>query len=347
MSACAGRRTWRAACGSRCWRCPSPARSGRSPPAAWPRAPLGRGPSPRAARPRRIPTARARQPSPALAAPAGGRGGTSRALQVRGRWPSVHAMQDTASDGENNDVADLEGALMAKWSANDIPDLSGKTAVVTGANSGLGYETAVALAGHGANVVLACRDEKRGTEALERVRREAPQASAELSLLDLADLTSVRKFAESYAGERSQLDILVNNAGVMALDERRQTADGFEMQFGTNHLGHYALTGLLLPQLLARPGGRVVSVTSFGHKVGRINFDDLQWERSYRKWLAYGRSKLANLLFTFEFDRRARAAGPGGGGRGAPPRHPHTHPPSGPPFQRGNLHAPAAAGRGP
>ncbi|MBV9411449.1 MAG: SDR family NAD(P)-dependent oxidoreductase, partial [Acidimicrobiia bacterium] len=198
---------------------------------------------------------------------------------------------------------------MAKWTANDIPDLSGKTAVVTGANSGLGYETAAALARHGAHVVLACRDERRGTEAIERLRTEAPDASVELSLLDLADLTSVRKFAEGYAGERSQLDILVNNAGVMALDQRRQTADGFEMQLGTNHLGHFALTGLLLPQLQADGGGRVVNVTSFGHKVGKMNFDDLQWERSYKKWLAYGRSKLANLLFTFEFDRRARAAG--------------------------------------
>jgi NAD(P)-dependent dehydrogenase (short-subunit alcohol dehydrogenase family) len=200
---------------------------------------------------------------------------------------------------------------MAKWTANDIPDLSGKTAVVTGANSGLGYQTALGLAGHGAHVVLACRDEGRGNQAIEQLRAELPDTSVELALLDLADLASVRKFAEAYAGERDHLDILVNNAGVMALDERRQTADGFEMQLGTNHLGHFALTGLLLPQLQARPGGRVVNVTSFGHKVGRMNFGDLQWERSYRKWLAYGRSKLANLLFTFEFDRRARAAGSG------------------------------------
>src|SRR6266566_726385 len=131
---------------------------------------------------------------------------------------------------------------MAKWTVNDIPDLGGKTAVVTGANSGLGYETALALARHGAHVVLACRDEGRGTEAVERLRSEVPQGSVELSLLDLADLASVRKFAEGYAGERNRLDILVNNAGVMALDERRLTADGFEMQFGTNHLGHFALT---------------------------------------------------------------------------------------------------------
>jgi NAD(P)-dependent dehydrogenase (short-subunit alcohol dehydrogenase family) len=232
---------------------------------------------------------------------------------------------------------------MAKWTANDISDLSGKTAVVTGANSGLGYETAMALARHGAHVVLACRDEGRGTEAIERLRAEVPDASAELSLLDLADLTSVRKFAEGYSGERGQLDILVNNAGVMALDERRQTADGFEMQLGTNHLGHFALTGLLLPQLQAGPGGRVVNVTSFGHKVGRMNFDDLQWERSYRKWLAYGRSKLANLLFTFEFDRRARAAGSGVIAAVAHPGYANTNLQSGTSFQWSNFMAQSAA----
>ncbi|MBV8982529.1 MAG: SDR family oxidoreductase [Acidimicrobiia bacterium] len=232
---------------------------------------------------------------------------------------------------------------MAKWTANDIPDLGGRAAVVTGANSGLGYETALALARHGANVVMACRDEGRGTEAVERLRAEAPDASVELSLLDLADLTSVRKFAESYAGERDHLDILVNNAGVMALAERRQTADGFEMQFGTNHLGHYALTGLLLPQLQARPGSRVVSVTSFGHKVGRMNFDDLQWERSYRKWLAYGRSKLANILFTFELDRRARAGGSAVVAAVAHPGYANTNLQSGTSFQWSNFMAQSAA----
>jgi NAD(P)-dependent dehydrogenase (short-subunit alcohol dehydrogenase family) len=232
---------------------------------------------------------------------------------------------------------------MAKWTANDIPDLSGKTAVVTGANSGLGYETALALANHAAHVVMACRDEGRGTEAVERLRRESPDASVELSLLDLADLTSVRKFAESYAGERDHLDILVNNAGVMALAERRETADGFEMQLGTNHLGHYALTGLLLPQLQARPASRVVSVTSFGHKVGRMSFDDLQWERSYRKWLAYGRSKLANILFTFELDRRARAGGSTIIAAVAHPGYANTNLQSGTSFQWSNFMAQSAA----
>ncbi len=234
---------------------------------------------------------------------------------------------------------------MGKWSANDIPDLTGKVAVVTGANSGLGYETTMALARHGADVILACRDEKRGADALARVRTEAPGASAGLSLLDLADLTSVRKFAEGFGAERDHLDILVNNAGVMALAERRTTADGFEMQFGTNHLGHYALTGLLLPQLQARPGARVVSVTSFGHKVGRMNFDDLNWERSYRKWLAYGRSKLANILFTFELDRRARAGGSSIVAAVAHPGYANTNLQSGTSFQWSNFMAqPAAAG---
>jgi len=232
---------------------------------------------------------------------------------------------------------------MAKWTANDIPALAGKTAVVTGANSGLGYETALELARHGADVVLACRDERRGTDALERMRADAPGASLELSLLDLADLASVRKFAEAYAGERDHLDILVDNAGVMALAKRRLTADGFEMQFGTNHLGHFALTGLLLPQLLARPGGRVVSVTSFGHKVGRIKFDDLQAERSYRKWLRYGQSKLANLLFIFELDRRARAAGSGLTAAVAHPGYANTNLQSGTSFQWSNFMAQSAA----
>jgi len=197
---------------------------------------------------------------------------------------------------------------MAKWTAEEIPDLGGQVAVVTGANSGLGYETALELARHGAHVVMACRDEGRGTTAREQVRAQAPSASLELSLLDLADLTSVRKFAEAFLGERGRLDVLVNNAGVMALPERRLTAEGFEMQLGTNHLGHFALTGLLLPALLARPGARVVSVTSFAHKTGKIRFDDLQAERRYRKWRAYGQSKLANVLFTFELARRAQDA---------------------------------------
>jgi NAD(P)-dependent dehydrogenase (short-subunit alcohol dehydrogenase family) len=197
---------------------------------------------------------------------------------------------------------------MTKWTATDIPDLGSRVVVVTGANSGLGFETALELARHGAFVVLACRDETRGESALEQIRSKVPDATLRLALFDLADLASVRKFADGFLAENDRLDVLVNNAGVMALPERRTTMDGFEMQFGINHLGHYALTGLLLPALLARPAARVVSVTSSAHRMGRIRFDDLQSAHRYRKWLVYGQSKLANVLFTFELDRRTREA---------------------------------------
>ena len=199
---------------------------------------------------------------------------------------------------------------MSTWTADDIPDLTGKHAVVTGANSGIGYHTALELARHGADVVLACRDQGRGKEALDLLHEDAPEAAdrARLDSLDLADLSSVRAFTERYGDV--PLDILVNNAGVMAMP-RRTTADGFEMQFGTNHLGHFALTGLLLPNLLAAPGARVVTVSSTAHMIGRIAFDDLQGERRYGRWRAYGQSKLANLLFAAELDRRARRAGVG------------------------------------
>ena len=198
---------------------------------------------------------------------------------------------------------------MTKWTTEDIPDLLGRVAVVTGANSGLGFETALGLAAHGAEVVLACRDEERGADAAGRIHARLPGATVAVSRLDLADLASVRLFAAEFFGNHVGQDILVNNAGVMALNERRTTADGFEMQFGTNHLGHFALTGLLLPALVARPAARVVSVSSGAHRIGRIAFDDLQSERRYRKWMAYGQSKVANVLFTFELDRRVTAAG--------------------------------------
>jgi NAD(P)-dependent dehydrogenase (short-subunit alcohol dehydrogenase family) len=192
------------------------------------------------------------------------------------------------------------------WTTADIPDLTGRTAVVTGANSGIGFAAAVELARHGAAVTLAARDPDRGAAALDRLRAEVPAADATLARLDLANLASVRAFATGY--EPAGLDLLVNNAGVMAVP-LRHTPDGFESQFGTNHLGHFALTGLLLPRLLARPGARVVTVTSGYHKVGRIDFADLDARRRYRKWPAYAQSKLANLLFAFELQRRADAAG--------------------------------------
>ena len=193
------------------------------------------------------------------------------------------------------------------WSALDIPDQSGRTAVVTGANSGLGYQVARALARAGAHVVLACRDEGRGGAAVQALRAELPAADLGLRRLDLADLTSVRKFATDLTAEHPRLDLLVNNAGVMALPYGR-TVDGFERQFGTNHLGHFALTGLLLPALLARPGARVVTVSSMAHKAGRRSFDDLNGERRYSRWAAYAQTKLANLVFATELNRRLGAA---------------------------------------
>lgn len=196
---------------------------------------------------------------------------------------------------------------MKGWTASDIPDQTGRTAVVTGANSGLGYATARELARHGAHVVLACRDAGRGKDAEERIRAEAPGADVRFAPLDLADLASVRTFASEHKGDR--LDLLINNAGLMALPYRR-TTDGFEMQFGVNHLGHFALTGLLLPKLLeAGPGARVVTVSSFMHLLGTVDPADLSMQRKYRRWAAYARSKSANLLFTHELAHRLRAAG--------------------------------------
>ncbi len=192
------------------------------------------------------------------------------------------------------------------WTAKDIPDQTGRRAVVTGANSGLGLAVARELARAGAHVVLACRDEVRGETAVTAIRRKVPGASVELGLLDLADLASVRAFAQRLGDEPQ--DLLINNAGVMATP-RRLSADGFELQFATNHLGHFALTGLLLERLLAAPAPRVVTVSSLLHRNGRIDFDDLDGAVDYRPWRAYGQSKLANLLFSFELDRRSRAAG--------------------------------------
>lgn len=195
---------------------------------------------------------------------------------------------------------------MAGWNTHDIPDQSGRTAVVTGANSGLGYVTARELARKGARVVLACRSAARGRAAVERLAAEVPGADVELGELDLGDLASVREFAASLPYER--VDLLVNNAGVMALPYGT-TADGFETQFGVNHLGHFALTGLLLPTLLGTPGARIVTVSSMMHLVANLDPRDLNSERRYRRWIAYGRSKTANLLFTHELARRLNASG--------------------------------------
>jgi NAD(P)-dependent dehydrogenase (short-subunit alcohol dehydrogenase family) len=199
--------------------------------------------------------------------------------------------------------------MAEKWTAEDIPDQAGRTAVVTGANSGLGLEAARALAVAGADVVLACRDTDKGRAAAESIHGDAPAASVAVAKLDLADLGSVRGFAERFGTQRDGLDLLVNNAGVMAASPRQETADGFELQFGTNHLGPFALTGLLLERMEGREGARVVTVTSTAHRYGKIRFGDLQGERRYRRWRAYCQSKLANVLFARELDRRLREAG--------------------------------------
>lgn len=203
------------------------------------------------------------------------------------------------------------------WKAADIPPQAGKRVIITGANSGIGYHAALKLARKGAHVVLACRDREKGEAALVGLNTEAPGASLELAILDLASLASVREFAGNELAQRRPLHILINNAGVMAPPRRLETADGFELQFGTNVLGHFALTGLLLPALeLAAAGSalestgrpRIVTIASIAHKRGRINLDDLQFTRNYAPMKTYQQSKLANLMLAFELDRRLRAA---------------------------------------
>ena len=209
---------------------------------------------------------------------------------------------------------------MSNWTTTDIPDQTGRTAVVTGANTGLGYETAAALAAKGAHVVLAVRNIEKGSDAAARIADANPGASVAVQELDLTSLDSVRTAAEQLRSKHDAIDLLINNAGVM-FTPKSTTKDGFELQFGTNHLGHFALTGLLLDRVLAAPGSRVVTVSSVGHRFARhgINFDDLQWEKDYSRVGAYGQAKLANLMFTYELQRRlqgtntiAAAAHPGG-----------------------------------
>jgi NAD(P)-dependent dehydrogenase (short-subunit alcohol dehydrogenase family) len=196
-----------------------------------------------------------------------------------------------------------------KWTESHIPDQRGRVAVITGANTGLGFDTARALAAHGATVVLAVRDTEKGKQAAERITAAASGADVSVQQLDLSSLASVRTAAEELRSRFAAIDLLINNAGVM-YTPRQNTADGFELQFGTNHLGHFALTGLVLDRMTAVPGARVVTVSSVGHRIrARIHFEDLQWERSYDRLQAYGQSKLANLLFTYELQRRLAAAG--------------------------------------
>jgi NAD(P)-dependent dehydrogenase (short-subunit alcohol dehydrogenase family) len=201
-----------------------------------------------------------------------------------------------------------------RWTEANVPAQRGRTAVITGANTGLGFETARVLAARGAQVVLACRDLRQAKEAATRIigdrkeSAETPPVDVQAVRLDLASLASVREAAEEIGAACGPIDLLVNNAGVMWTPLRR-TADGFEFQLGVNHLGHFALTGLLLGAMVGREGSRVVTVSSNAHKSGRIDFDDLQSQRRYRRGTAYGQSKLANLMFTYELQRRLESAG--------------------------------------
>ena len=189
-----------------------------------------------------------------------------------------------------------------------MPPQHARTAVVTGSNCGIGFHAAAHLARSGAHVILACRNEAKAHAARDRIRGECPTASVAVSLLDLTDLSSIRAFAHRTRTDHPTIELLINNAGVM-IPPYSTTADGFELQFGTNHLGHFALTGLLLPTLMKAKDGRVVTVASNAHRFGRINFSDPNHRRRYIRWEAYGQSKLANLLFAFELNRRLGSRG--------------------------------------
>ena len=196
------------------------------------------------------------------------------------------------------------------WTTKDIPDLSGKVAIITGANSGLGFESALEIARKGATVILAVRNLGKGRAAVDRIATELEGGSLELMKLDLSDQESIKQFVDAFNQKYDRLDILLNNAGIMAVPQGK-TAQGFELQIGVNHLGHFALTGLLLEKLLSTAGSRVVNVSSMAARNGKMNFDDLMGEKKYSPMKAYGQSKLANLLFTFELQRRLEEAGTG------------------------------------
>ncbi|RMH69051.1 MAG: SDR family NAD(P)-dependent oxidoreductase [Gemmatimonadetes bacterium] len=196
-----------------------------------------------------------------------------------------------------------------KWTEQNIPDQTGRIVIVTGANTGIGFETARALAEKQAMVILACRNETKGQQAIDRIQQKYPQAVVQLMKLDLSRQQAVREFARQFQQRYDRLDLLINNAGVM-VPPYTKTEDGFELQFGTNHLGHFALTGLLLDRLLQTAGSRVVTVSSMAHKTGNINFNDLHWEkRPYNAWQAYSDSKIANLYFTYELQRKLHQHG--------------------------------------
>ena len=196
--------------------------------------------------------------------------------------------------------------MASKWTTADIPDQSGRIAIITGANTGLGYFTALGLAEKGAQVVLAVRNVDKGNDAVAQIKAKSPNAVVTVHPLDLTSLEAIRSSAEELRSTHQRIDLLINNAGVMYTD-KGNTKDGFELQFGTNHLGHFAFTGLLLDRLLPVEGSRVVTVSSVGHRImADVHFDDLQWDRSYNRVAAYGQSKLSNLLFTYELQRRLK-----------------------------------------
>ena len=205
-------------------------------------------------------------------------------------------------------VPGSEATQSATWGTQDIGDLTGRVALVTGANSGVGYESTKALAGHGAHVILACRDNEKARRARDKLESELDRSSLELVHLDLANLASVHRTADAVLREHARLDILVNNAGVMGAPYRL-TDDGFELQMATNHLGHFALTGLLLDRIVTTERSRIVTVSSHVHRTGRLRLDDVAGTSSRHTWVSYGTSKLANLLFTAELSRRLEAAG--------------------------------------
>lgn len=195
-----------------------------------------------------------------------------------------------------------------RWTEQDIPDQTGRVVVISGANSGIGLAVAHALAQKGARVILACRSQQNGERARGEILTQSPLADVRVSLLDTADLQSVRAFAERTARDFERIDLLINNAGIMAVPQQR-SKDGFELQLATNHLGHFALTGLLLPRLQATPGSRVVALSSIAARSGKIDFDDLMGQKKYDPWKAYNQSKLANLMFALELQRRLTRAG--------------------------------------
>lgn len=190
-----------------------------------------------------------------------------------------------------------------KWTTKDIPDQTGRIAIVTGANSGTGYETVKALASKGAHVVMGCRNLEKAETAKNTILSELPEASLEIIQLDLSDLQSVRNFVDEFSKKHQSLDLLINNAGIMTTPYRK-TVDEFELQLGTNHFGHFALTGLLIDKIIATENSRIVTMSSVAHAMGKMDYEDLNWEKSYSRTGAYGRSKLANLLFTYELQRK-------------------------------------------